>query len=62
MKVKSYNQNRGHAAAYKTAVWPLLHKQNIQVEQSRDLARDSDQRKLTYSLQNHPAYWVSVNC
>ena len=26
---------------------------HIQVEQPRDLARDSGQRKLTYSLQNH---------
>ena len=27
----------------------------IQVEPPRDLARDSGQRKLTYSLQNHCA-------
>ena len=34
--------------------------QNIQVEQPRDLARDSGQRKLTYSLQNHCASSRSV--
>ena len=33
---------------------------NIQVEQPRDLARDSGQRKLTYSLQNHCASSRSV--
>ena len=33
---------------------------NIQVEQPRDLARDSGQRKLTYSLQNHCASSQSV--
>ena len=32
----------------------------IQVEQPRDLARDSGQRKLTYSLQNHCASSRSV--
>ena len=33
---------------------------DIQVEQPRDLARDSGQRKLTYSLQNHCASSRSV--
>ncbi len=32
----------------------------IQVEQPRDLARDSGQRKLTHSLQNHCASSRSV--
>ena len=32
----------------------------IQVEQLRDLARDSGQRKLTHSLQNHCASSRSV--
>ena len=32
----------------------------LQVEQLRDLARDSGQRKLTYSLQNHCASSRSV--
>ena len=35
-------------------------KYKIQVEQPRDLARDSGQRKLTYSLQNHCASSRSV--
>ena len=34
--------------------------QQIQVEQPRDLARDSGQRKLTHSLQNHCASLRSV--
>ena len=36
------------------------NKVQIQVEQPRDLARDSGQRKLTYSLQNHCASSRSV--
>ncbi len=38
----------------------LSHLQLFQVEQPRDLARDSGQRKLTYSLQNHCASSRSV--
>ena len=38
----------------------MRYKKNIQVEPPRDLARDSGQRKLTYSLQNHCASSRSV--
>ena len=37
-----------------------LETDEIQVEQPRDLARDSGQRKLTYSFQNHCASSQSV--
>ena len=46
--------------SYKTIVFFTKIRYDIQVEQPQDLARDSGQRKLTYSLQNHCASSRSV--
>ena len=50
-----------HVVSMDVEVTAVIKKiENIQVEQLRDLARDSGQRKLTHSLQNHCASSRSV--
>ena len=50
-----------HVVSMDVEVTAVIKKiENIQVEQPRDLARDSGQRKLTHSLQNHCASSRSV--